>query len=107
MRSGATAIEPGRDAEIVSITPTLAIARYADVCIAIPRGNATSAGVGRLRDGVTAVARRPGCQGIAFLFFIAEPVGPPSGEARAAAREMFTALRPSIKAMAAILEGTG
>src|SRR5262245_18164289 len=95
------------DAEILTVTPTLVLGRYGDVCIALPRGGATVDGVGRIREGMTTTASRAGCPGIGVLFLVGEKVGPPSGPARAAVSEMFKALRPNIKVISAVLEGSG
>ena len=85
----------------------LALAHCDQVCIAIPRGSATSDLVTDIRRGMETLAKRYGDKGIALLFVVAETSSTPSGEARHEAGEMFDAMRPYLRVVSAQMEGSG
>jgi hypothetical protein len=87
-------------------TPTLSVAHAAHICIAIPRGPATSDGVRHIRGALEQLAQRVK-SGIGLLFIVAEGVGPPSGETRREVAEMFRAMHPHLKVIAAHMAGSG
>jgi hypothetical protein len=97
----------GAATEIILVEKGLAVARAADVCIAVPRGTSDTALVKKIHAGLERVALQSATGRIALLFFVAESSTAPEGPARAAAGEMFEALKPNLHAIAAFMEGSG
>jgi hypothetical protein len=93
--------------EVIARTPTFVVARIADVCITMPRGNADVELVNGVRDGMVSVARQSPTGRIALLFIVAGSSGAPTGRARLAAEQMFAALQPNLCAVAGVMEGSG
>jgi hypothetical protein len=93
--------------EVITRSAALSIARAADVCIAVPRGDASVELVAGIREALLSIARQSPSGRIALLFIVADSSSPPAGAARSAAGEMFATLQPNLCAIAGVLEGTG
>jgi hypothetical protein len=92
--------------EIVVETRNVAVGYYGDVCVVVALAVADLDTVREFRERMTQLARRrPG--GFGLLFIVASGARPPDGPARTAASEMFEAVRPHLKVLAAQIEGSG
>jgi hypothetical protein len=80
---------------------------FDSVCVATALAPATSAMIAEVNAGLVEAVRRNRERGFALLLYIGQGSDPPTGPARQAAEEMFSALRGTAKVVAVMMEGTG
>jgi hypothetical protein len=92
--------------DVIIDEPHVVLAHAGDLCVVIPRGEATPDLVAKIRRGIELLSKRRK-DGIALLLIVTERSRVPSGGARAAVGRMFQELRPALRAVAALIAGGG
>lgn len=93
--------------DIYTDEPDLAVARYADLCVAVVRADMTVAMLTRIRNGMGSVQQQADRRGIGLFIVVSDKAGPPSGGVRDALAETITARGPELKVICFVLEGSG